>query len=152
MGLLACGWVNPGDEFKRATDRAWFSKKYAHQLWAPLETYATFLDNASLGSGTVAFDESVAKGDSASISNRIAASEDDLRAIKANGSDVCVPYFIPARVGVLPPANLACHSRLNLKPVFDDNERRAREIFGAPLPWWVWVGLAFVASKYVSRR
>lgn len=151
MGLLACGWIKPGDEFKRATDRSWFAKKYAHPLWEPLETYAAFLDAAALGPGSVAFDDRLAAGDSGLISNRIASSEDDLTAIRANGSDVCAPYFIPARVGVLPVSNLACQTRLNIKPITDDTDRRAREIFGAPIPWWVWVSLAFVASKYVSR-
>jgi hypothetical protein len=151
MGLLACGWVKPGDEFKRATDGAWWKKAYAHPLWQPLETYATFLDNSGVGRGSITFDEAAARADAAVVSALIASTEDDLRAIQSNGSDVCAPYFIPARVGVLPVSNLACQTRLNIKPVVDETGRKAKEVFGQPIPFWVWVVLGIVVSKKLSR-
>lgn len=150
MGLLASGWVKPGDEFKRADDKVWWSKRYAHPLWEPLETYATALDAANAGS-SLSFDQALARGDIPAISERIAMVSDDLQVIRASGSDVCAPYFIPARVGVLPVDNLACQTRLNIKPIVDETDRRAREVFGAPIPWWVWVGLAFVLTKKARR-
>jgi len=150
MGLLASGWIKPGDEFKRPTDRAWWSKKYAHPLWAPLETYATFLDRADLGTG-VNFDERVSQGDVSAISDKVSMVSDDLAVIRASGSDVCAPYFIPARVGVLPVDNLSCQTRLNLKPIVDETDRRARDVFGQPIPWWVWVLLGIAATKKLSR-
>jgi hypothetical protein len=150
MGLLASGWVKPGDEFRKATDRAWWSKRYAHHLFPALETYAVSLDRNNLGNG-VAFDESLAQGDIASISDKLAMVADDLAVIRASGADVCAPYFIPGRVGVLPPDNLACQTRLNLKPIVDETDRRAREVFGQPIPWWIWVGLGILATKKLSR-
>jgi hypothetical protein len=151
MALLACGWVNPGDNFKRPDDAAWWQRKYGRPLWEPLETYADFLDRASVGSD-LNFDQAAARGDSSKLSSLIAMTSDDLAEIRKVGADVCAPFLIPGRVGVLPLDNLVCQTRLNLKPVVDETDRRAREVFGSlSVPWWVWMGLAFVLTKRARR-
>lgn len=112
MELLAAGWVKPGDEFKRAEDRAWWTKRYAHPLWEPLRTYAKILDDNSIGVPR-AFDEEIAAGKPSAISRALTSAGENLDAIRKDGSDVCAPFLIPARNGVMPVRNDVCQAALN---------------------------------------
>ena len=152
MELLACGWVKPGDEFKRATDRTWWSKTYAHPLWEPLKTYAQILDEVAIGIPR-AFDEEMARGEPSAISRALISAGENLDAIRKDGSDICAPFFIPARVGVMPVRNDACQARLNLKKAPDLTKPIRDVVSSKPFslgPWGL-LGL-FVLFSLVKRR
>lgn len=151
LRLLACGWRNPGDKFKRADDAAWWKTPHISgtNFWATFGTYVDKLEQTNVG-GNWNFDQRIVDGDAAAISTEIAAAQDDLEHIQAAKADVCLPYFTVTKRGALPDPNLVCLAKIGapkiiepLKPALDE----LITLFGISLPWWAWVGLGFLVAK-----
>lgn len=151
MELLAAGWVKPGDEFKRAEDRAWWTKRYAHPLWEPLRTYAKILDDNSIGVPR-AFDEALAAGKPSAISRALTSAGENLDAIRKDGSDVCAPFFIPARDGVMPVRNDSCQARLNAKKAPDLTKPIRDVVSSNPFSVGPWGFLGLILLLHFARR
>lgn len=156
LRLVACGWKNPGDKFKLATDTLYWKRPYDLPLsfWPSVQTWVDLLAKANVG-GNFVFEQAVADADPAALSRAIVRAEEDLRELQTSKTDVCLPFIPSTKTGVLPSANNACLVRLGVgkaiepvKPVLDE----VISIFGVSLPWWVWVALGYVAIKQLDRR
>lgn len=152
MRLLACGWTKPGDKFRKASDRAWWTKRYQHPLWEPLGTWIDSLAHSDVGQRAMVFEEAIANAEPAALSRELATAVEDLRIIRAANADICAPFLIPRRRGVMPEANIVCITRIEAGDKLEKHKEPIEAIFRPALPWWVVVGLVFVASKVIDRR
>lgn len=152
MRLLACGWTKPGDKFRKADDKAWWTKRYQHPLWEPLGTWIDSLAHSDVGQREMIFEEAIANADPAAISRELPTAVEDLAIIKRANADICAPFLIPRRRGVTPEANIVCITRIEAGDQLERNRDKIETIFRPALPWWVVVGLVFVASKVIDRR
>lgn len=123
MRALACGWVNPGDKFKSPNDVAWWGARYKFPLWEGLSTWEGLLRKAKLDT-TFNWNQKLADGDPAELSQAMLAVADELSTITAAGHDICAPYIIPESFGLLPKPNLVCIAKLKSK---DEIDRRNKE-------------------------
>ncbi len=143
MRLIAAGWLKPGDTFKRPDDKAWWAAPYRYALWPQLRTYARVADIAEIRG--MLFDEDVAKGDPAALSQSLAGLIDELAPVM---EAPCPRWLVPTGPGQLPVPNPDC-----LKP---DPDKIRDEIDKVPRPGkgsgdssWLW---ALLALAYLLGR
>lgn len=103
MRLLAAGFTRKGDKFKSATDRAWWTARYAHPLWPVLRAWLRNARNPS--GGPTHLSDDVANADAGALSQELLAINDELRAIGESGLlGMSPPYLIP-KGETMPAAN-----------------------------------------------
>lgn len=156
LRLVACGWKNPGDKFKLATDAAWWKRPHdlPNTFWPTLGTWVDLCEAGNVG-GNWAFNQAIADGDPTALSSELAGAEDDLRAIELAKADVCLPFLPANKRGVLPSGNTACLARIGVGKEIDKQKPLVDEIitiFGVSLPWWAWLALGYVVSRQLHRR
>jgi hypothetical protein len=152
MRLVACGWRNPGDNFRAPTDEVWWRTPFALPLWVPLATYARTVERLAHQTAWL-FDDDMSKGDSDALSPALRATAADLRDIERVFSDKCLPYSVPRAPGVQPIPNAPCIAALGItrKTGLVDPERNpvlrpAPSPFGIP-PWVFWAAVLWAITK-----
>ena len=141
MGLLASGWVRPGDKFRETRDVAWWKKPFAYALWNPLATYAKYLKGDAWD-----WSAPLAAGDESALSDGIRTVNDYLQTIQRAGLDKCAPWIIPTAANTMPLPNPICPP-----PQIDKIVEPIRVVRDAipEFPWWL---LALVAVVVVGRK
>lgn len=146
LALLACGYSGRGDKLRTPADRDWWKAPFGRALWEPLATWASIADKAGVG-GNWDWEQDTADGISPSLDHAIATVRGDLDGIIAAKWDHCDPYIIPSRAGAMPLPNVTCVPRAATDPIKDVVVRASPQ-----LPWWAWLGIAYVVSKELQRR
>lgn len=152
MRLLAFGWEKPGDTLRQPTDRAWWSKRYTsggfapRKLWEPLSTYV----DKVVPNTTPHFPEDVAAMDATALARQRNATASELEDIQRVKADICAPFIIPARRGVVPTPETVCIARIEAARQGDKSKPLIPSRPG--LPWWVIAGIAILVSKSLRNR
>lgn len=145
MRLIACGWLTPGDSFRRPEDGAWWQSPYRYALWPQLATYATLVDQIDPRVRHVmTWDEQVAAGDSGAISQSLQLTVAELKDVL---EAPCPRWIIPPSGG-LPVANPEC-ARKDRDKLRDELDKVHPAPSSSSSLWWVLllVGLAYAVGK-----
>lgn len=142
MRLIACGWLKPGDSFRRPEDGAWWQSPYRYALWPQLATYATLVDRT--GAHSFTWDDQVAAGDSGAISQSLQLTVAELKDVL---EAPCPRWIIPPSGG-LPVANPEC-ARKDKDKLRDEIDKVHPAPSSSNSLWWVLllVGLAYAVGK-----
>lgn len=139
MRLIACGWLKPGDQFRRPDDAGW-REVYRYDLWPQLGTYVDQLEKSGV-TAPMTFDDTLASGDIGAITQ---AMEQTVRELQPVLEAPCPKWLVPTQRGQLPLLNPECLKK-PLKKIVDKLKPPA----SSSSTWWLWlIAIAYLVGRH----